>query len=87
MKDAKAATELQPHLLKAFVTGKSSSSTRNQVDEEPLSGCQEVLPLIRYLFYFFVYLRVKVVCIYGTRKRLIQTLRPCGFGEGLDGVN
>ena len=89
--DAKAAIELQPHFLKAFVRGKSSNSARNQVDEESLSGCATSKSLFIYfilfyfiyfiLFYFlfFIYLRVTVVCLYGTRKRLIQTLMPCGF--------
>ena len=86
MKDAKATTELQPFFLKVFVRGKSSNSARNQVDEESLSGCATSKSLFIYfilfhfiLFYFiyFFYLRVTVVCLYGTRKRLIQTSRPC----------
>ena len=48
MKDAKATIELQPHFLKAFVRGKSSNSTRNQVDEESLSGCATSKSLIIY---------------------------------------
>ena len=46
VKDAKATIELQPHFLKAFVRGKSSNSTRSQVDEESLSGCATSKSLI-----------------------------------------
>ena len=52
VKDAKATIELQPRFLKAFVRGKSSNSTRNQVDEESLSGCATSKSLFIYFILF-----------------------------------
>ena len=66
MKDAKATIELQPHFLKAFVRGKSSNSTRNQVDEESLSGCATSKSLFIYfiLLLLFFHLFKSYSCVF-----------------------